>query len=223
MAVKIELKRSSVPGKVPTTSSLDLGELALNTYDGRAFLKQQQGGVETIVEFATTAGSGSTVASASFATTASYALTASFAQNFNPNATASYALFALTASYVESGVTASFAVSSSYAATADYAFNSAPGPTLVTGSVTASVNLSNNIFLIKSGSSTLFSLDNNGTATISGSASNLFLIKNASNKTVLAVSQSGVIVLSTQSAQPTGTAPNGGIYFTSTALFIGVD
>jgi hypothetical protein len=34
MAVNIKLKRSAVPGKIPTTSSLELGELALNTYDG---------------------------------------------------------------------------------------------------------------------------------------------------------------------------------------------
>jgi len=59
MAVnKIELKRSAVPGKVPTTASLDLGELALNTYDARAFLKQQQGSVQTIVELLTTKNNG---------------------------------------------------------------------------------------------------------------------------------------------------------------------
>ena len=76
MAVnKIELKRSAVPGKIPTTSSLDLGELALNTYDGRAFFKQS-GSITTIVELATSSGSGSAVISAS------YAATSSFAQNF---------------------------------------------------------------------------------------------------------------------------------------------
>jgi hypothetical protein len=35
MALKIELKRSSVPGKVPATTDLALGELAINTYDGK--------------------------------------------------------------------------------------------------------------------------------------------------------------------------------------------
>jgi hypothetical protein len=75
MAVnKIELKRSAVPGKVPTTSSLDLGEIALNTYDGKAFFKQS-GSITTIVELATTSGS---ITSASFATSASQALTASY-------------------------------------------------------------------------------------------------------------------------------------------------
>lgn len=53
MAVDIKLKRSAVPGKVPTTQSLDLGELALNTYDGRAFFKKSVNGRESIVELAT--------------------------------------------------------------------------------------------------------------------------------------------------------------------------
>jgi hypothetical protein len=34
----ILLKRSNVSGKVPDTSSLQVGEIALNTYDGKAFL-----------------------------------------------------------------------------------------------------------------------------------------------------------------------------------------
>jgi len=41
----IKIKRSSVAGKTPTTSNLSLGELGLNTYDGKLFLKQDQGGV----------------------------------------------------------------------------------------------------------------------------------------------------------------------------------
>jgi len=43
MATPLLLKRSSVSGKTPTTASLALGELALNTYDGRAFFKYNQG------------------------------------------------------------------------------------------------------------------------------------------------------------------------------------
>ncbi len=50
----------------------------------------------------------------------------------------------------------------------------------------------------------------------------IFLIKNAS-QTVLRVSQSGVIVLATQSVELTGTAPNGGMYFTSGSFFVGLE
>ena len=43
-------KRSAVAGKVPTTAQLVLGELAINTHDGRLFLKRDDG-TESIVEF----------------------------------------------------------------------------------------------------------------------------------------------------------------------------
>ena len=50
MAQKILLKRSGVSGSIPTTSSIDLGELALNTYDGKAFM-HKSGSTESVVEF----------------------------------------------------------------------------------------------------------------------------------------------------------------------------
>ena len=60
MAQKILLKRSGVSGSVPTTASIDLGELALNTYDGKAFM-HKSGSTESVVEFvvagSTTSGS----------------------------------------------------------------------------------------------------------------------------------------------------------------------
>ena len=40
MAQSIILKRSSLPGKVPDTSSLNVGEIAVNTYDGKLFIKR---------------------------------------------------------------------------------------------------------------------------------------------------------------------------------------
>ena len=39
----IKLKRSSVQGKVPTISDLSLGEIAINTYDGKVFIKKDDG------------------------------------------------------------------------------------------------------------------------------------------------------------------------------------
>ena len=78
MAVNIELKRSAVPGRVPSTSSLNLGEIAINTYDGKSYFKKDDG-TQSIIELASTSGS---VASASFAISASYAATASSADNF---------------------------------------------------------------------------------------------------------------------------------------------
>ena len=45
----IRIKRSAVPGAIPTTAQLALGELAINTFDGKAFLKKNDG-TESIVE-----------------------------------------------------------------------------------------------------------------------------------------------------------------------------
>lgn len=49
MTTEIKLKRSAVPGKVPTTAQLELGEIALNTNDGKIFIKRDDGN-ESIVE-----------------------------------------------------------------------------------------------------------------------------------------------------------------------------
>ena len=49
MAQTIKLKRSSTGGAVPSTSSLSLGEVAINTYDGKMYIKQNDGS-DAIVE-----------------------------------------------------------------------------------------------------------------------------------------------------------------------------
>jgi hypothetical protein len=45
----IKLRRSGVGGKIPTTAQLDLGEVALNTFDGRLYIKKSVNSVESIV------------------------------------------------------------------------------------------------------------------------------------------------------------------------------
>ena len=120
-----------------------------------------------------------------------------------------------------------------YVLTNTGSYNSTGGWTLVgsgagstfmaTGSVTASVDVTGDIFIIRSASYNPFTVSGTGLTTISGSAANLFLIKNASNEPVLTVSQSGVVILATSSIELTGPAPNGGIYFTSNSLFVGLD
>lgn len=49
MANKIQVKRSAVSGKVPTTSDLDLGEIGVNTFDGKMYIKKDSG-TASIVE-----------------------------------------------------------------------------------------------------------------------------------------------------------------------------
>jgi len=58
MAQTLKLKRSAVAGRVPTTSDLQLGELGLNTYDGKLYTRKDNGSV-SIVELSGGAGGGS--------------------------------------------------------------------------------------------------------------------------------------------------------------------
>ena len=224
MAVKIELKRSAVPGKVPTVSQLDLGELAINTYDGAVYFKQDTG-VQSIIRLATTAGSGSTIASASYATYAASSslpllgiVTASVNASTITFIKGDETTFNVTVSQSGSVATASYAIFAQNAATASYI----PGLNLnsiTTGSITASVNIDPaNLFLIKSGSTDYFNIASNSTVT---SYSNLFVIKNfTTQQPVFTVSQS-VVLIATQSVAPV--ASNGGFWFTATDFYVGLD
>lgn len=54
----IRLRRSSVSGNVPTIEQLNLGELAINTADGKLFLKRIYEGIEQVIEVGGDARSG---------------------------------------------------------------------------------------------------------------------------------------------------------------------
>ena len=56
MAQTIKLKRSALDGVIPTTSQLELGEVAINTYDGKMYIKKNVGGTETIVQIGAESG-----------------------------------------------------------------------------------------------------------------------------------------------------------------------
>jgi len=55
MAQTIKLKRSSVAGRAPTVNDLELGEVAINTYDGKMYIKKDVSGTESIVEISAAA------------------------------------------------------------------------------------------------------------------------------------------------------------------------
>jgi len=99
---------------------------------------------------------------------------------------------------VSAAVTAQTATSASYAATASYALGANVFPFSGSAIITGSLEIKSDI-------------------------NDIFLIKNFNNQPILTVSQSGVIVVVTQSQDPTGTALNGAIYFTSASFFIGLD
>jgi hypothetical protein len=58
---------------------------------------------------------------------------------------------------------------------------------------------------------------------IQSDTANLFLVKGSTGNPIFSVTQSGYAIIATQSAELTTSAPNGGMYFTSTNFFVGLD
>jgi hypothetical protein len=69
----------------------------------------------------------------------------------------------------------------------------------------------------------LFLVNAQGATTIKSTAANIFLVQNQNSVNILTVSQSGVIVVATQSVELNSPAPNGAMYFTSNSFFVGLD
>ena len=68
-----QIRTIQTSGSIPTTNQLALGDIAINSYDGKAYIKQASGSTQSIIQL----GSGTGGSSIS----ASYALSASFASN----------------------------------------------------------------------------------------------------------------------------------------------
>jgi hypothetical protein len=118
-----------------------------------------------------------------------------------------------TASWSQNAITASYVAAANVAGLSLFQ--------ITTGSITASVGLgTNDLFLIKSGSTTYFNISSSGDTTVN---TNKFVVRNlTTQQPVLTVSQS-VAQFATQSANPVGSADIGGIIFTSTAMYIGLN
>jgi hypothetical protein len=92
------------------------------------------------------------------------------------------------------------------------------GSFIATGSVTASVDVSGNIFLIKSGSSQYATITNNTTTLIN----DIFIISNKNNIPLFKISES-IAYFNTQSTAPVKPTTAGGIYFTSSSFYVGLE
>jgi hypothetical protein len=191
-------------------------------------------GTASYASFAQTAsyfsGSITNAISSSYALSASYADTASYFSGSITNAISSS--YALTASYVTLAQTASYfsgsitnADSASYAITASFSLYAITSSFSLTSSIlsyegtTARVSSTlSSIFLIQSGSNTVFNIDSTGSLTTSGSIflittgsfSNLLLIKN-NDIDYVKVNGEGVLQLNQYATPPT--AVTGGLYF----------
>jgi len=169
----------------------------------------------------------------------SYSVTSSFAQNFNPDATASYAsnaalldgknssVFATTGSNQFSGnqiITGSLTVSGSNTFTNI-------GPATFSGSVTfttastnnyIAVEINNNNNYIRTSGNDFYIINSTPNKSIKLS-SDVFIVENYSTqKPVITVSQS-IVQFATQSYDPTGSTQVGSIWFTSSSCYIGLD
>jgi len=49
-----QIRTISISGSVPTVTQLALGDIAINTYDGKMYIKKVVGNTQTIVELTTT-------------------------------------------------------------------------------------------------------------------------------------------------------------------------
>lgn len=124
--------------------------------------------------------------------------------------------------------TGSLAGTSSYAITASYALNnngSGGGNSsfISIGSISASLNTDDDLFLIKSGSNNYFTINKSGSVTINSDASDVFIIKNSSNKNIFTVSQSGIVTVVTSSVTLTNPTINGSFYFDSSSFFVSLN
>ena len=124
MAQQVKLRRSSVAGNKPTTAQLELGELAINTNDGKLYFEKSSSLGESVQELIVTDAWNTGSVNISGSITVSGSIIAnSFTGSFL--GTSSYANSALTASYT---LTASYfsgsvplATTASYSITASYA------------------------------------------------------------------------------------------------------
>jgi hypothetical protein len=98
-----------------------------------------------------------------------------------------------------------------------------------TGSIDGSISRNSDVYVTGSfgvtnqAGTSLFLINAQGAASVKSTAADIFLVKNQNNVNILTVSQSGVIVVATQSVELSSPAPNGGIYFTSNSFFVGLD
>lgn len=172
------------------------------------------------------------IASSSLAISASYALTSSLPLLGIVTASAAsttitftrgdQTTFDIVISQSGSVESASYATFAENAATASYALNGNFAPYQIsTGSITASVSIDPaNLFLIQSQSIPFFNIASNSDTT---AYSDLFIIKGfTSQQPVLTVSGS-IVNIATHSIDPSGDTTAGNIYFTSNAMYIGLE
>ena len=228
MAQTLRLKRSSVAGRVPTTASLQTGEIAINTADGLVYIRKDDDSIIPLIGVNTAAVTGSVVLLGSITATS---FTGSFTGDFSGsiNATlaksasngAGIATFTFDGSnnvtisldtgsaHFTSGVNNLIAVgtalSASYAVTASYAENANAAQTAVTASYTL---IAQQVLGLDTGSFVTTGSISNATITLNqadGSSFNL-VVDNVANATSASYAATASIATSSSFAENANTA-----------------
>jgi hypothetical protein len=146
MAQTIKLRRSAVAGNRPTTGQLDLGELAINTVDGKIYFERSASAVETIQEIFTT----NTQNSGSLNTIGNVIITGSLQMRGDTIQTGSLIVSANNIPVSSESIQTVYSVSTNGASNYVIDGNSNPTLTLVRGvTYTFNVNASGHPFWIK--------------------------------------------------------------------------
>ena len=149
MANIIKVRRSATPAAVPTTAALALGELAINTNDGKLFLKKSVLGVETIIDVTaiggvTTFSAGTTGLTPAAATGGAVVLAGTLAiANGGTNATTAAAALTSLGAYAAanpSGYTSNTGTVTGVTATSPVASSGGTAPVISMAAATAVAN-----------------------------------------------------------------------------------
>lgn len=211
----IILKRNLVSGNVPTTASIALGELAVNTADGKLFLKKSSSLGETVEEVVTTNtttnGNVNLLGNLLIIGRSSFSGSVNYSGSLIP--------------YVQSGKTSDFSVGSPDAAWSDVYVSRSLSFVDDTGVITEVFGGDEYIQLgnvrLTTSSVTIYNQSNEVQTKISSEAPDFFIIKSGSF-VVAQINSEGVMVLGKFDTPPT--AVTGGMYYGSDGNFyLGVE
>ena len=193
MAQTLRLKRSSVPGRVPTTATLQTGEIAINTADGLVYIRKDDDSIIPLLGVNTAAVTGDVILLGSIEATS---FTGSFSGSFNGPITGTLSktvgsgdgivsflfdgsdnvtvsLNTGSAHFIDgvndlisvgTALSASYAVSASYATSASYAENAGTAQTALTASYTL---IAQEVLGLETGSFVVTGSVSNATITLS--------------------------------------------------------
>jgi|694.fasta_scaffold00044_85 hypothetical protein len=211
----IILKRNLVSGNIPTTASIALGELAVNTADGKLFLKKSSSLGETVEEVVTTNtttnGNVNLLGNLLIIGRSSFSGSVNYSGSLIP--------------YVQSGKTSDFSVGSPDAAWSDVYVSRSLSFVDDTGVITEVFGGDEYIQLgnvrLTTSSVTIYNQSNEVQTKISSEAPDFFIIKSGSF-VAAQINSEGVMVLGKFDTPPT--AVTGGMYYGSDGNFyLGVE